>query len=112
MRIIFDAMGGDNAPDETLKGARLARDEYGVEITLVGDEPLLTERAAALSVDLAGLEDVYKRQALRRAAASLHQGHRRPAGKAGAPQDPLLLLPAKGAGAGVGEGRRPPQKNS
>lgn len=56
MRIIFDAMGGDNAPDETLKGARLARDEYGVEITLVGDKPLLTERAAALSVDLAGLD--------------------------------------------------------
>ena len=55
MRIIFDAMGGDNAPDEALRGARLARDEYGVDITLVGDEPLLRQRAAALGLDLAGL---------------------------------------------------------
>ena len=36
MRIILDAMGGDNAPGELVRGALLALREYQVEITLVG----------------------------------------------------------------------------
>ena len=36
MRIIVDAMGGDNAPLAPVKGALDAAKEYGVEITLVG----------------------------------------------------------------------------
>ena len=36
MRIIIDAMGGDKAPDEIVKGALRARKELGVELTLVG----------------------------------------------------------------------------
>jgi len=36
MTIIVDAMGGDNAPEEIVKGAVRARRELGVEITLVG----------------------------------------------------------------------------
>ena len=36
MRIIVDAMGGDKAPQEIVKGAVRARRELGVEITLVG----------------------------------------------------------------------------
>ena len=36
MRIAVDAMGGDYAPDEVVKGASLAADEYGLDITLVG----------------------------------------------------------------------------
>ena len=36
MRIIIDAMGGDNAPGEIIKGAVLAKKELGVEIVLVG----------------------------------------------------------------------------
>ncbi len=36
MRIIVDAMGGDKAPQEIVKGAIRARKELGVEITLVG----------------------------------------------------------------------------
>lgn len=36
MKIIIDAMGGDNAPQEIVKGALKARDELGVEIVLVG----------------------------------------------------------------------------
>lgn len=36
MRIIVDAMGGDNAPDEIVKGAVAAASEYGVDIVLVG----------------------------------------------------------------------------
>ena len=38
MKIIVDAMGGDNAPGEIVKGALRARRELGVDITLVGRE--------------------------------------------------------------------------
>ncbi|MEN9239219.1 MAG: phosphate acyltransferase PlsX [Thermostichales cyanobacterium SZTDM-1c_bins_54] len=37
MRIAVDAMGGDYAPAEIVKGALLARDQTGVEILLVGE---------------------------------------------------------------------------
>lgn len=37
MRIVIDAMGGDNAPAALVKGALQARNEYGIDITLVGD---------------------------------------------------------------------------
>ena len=36
MRIIVDAMGGDNAPEAIVKGALMARDELGIELVLVG----------------------------------------------------------------------------
>jgi glycerol-3-phosphate acyltransferase PlsX len=36
MKIIIDAMGGDNAPDEIVKGALLAAEEYKIEIILTG----------------------------------------------------------------------------
>ena len=36
MRIIVDAMGGDKAPQEIVKGAVRAKKELGVDITLVG----------------------------------------------------------------------------
>lgn len=36
MKIIVDAMGGDNAPDEIVKGAIAACEEYGVEVILTG----------------------------------------------------------------------------
>ncbi len=38
MRIIIDAMGGDNAPGEIVKGAVAAANEFGVDISLVGRE--------------------------------------------------------------------------
>jgi glycerol-3-phosphate acyltransferase PlsX len=44
-RIALDAMGGDHAPDEIVKGAVLAADEYPtVEILLVGREEVLREK--------------------------------------------------------------------
>ena len=36
MRIIVDAMGGDNAPEAIVEGAVKAKDELGIELTLVG----------------------------------------------------------------------------
>ena len=38
MRVVIDAFGGDNAPLEILKGAALASNEFGCDITLTGDE--------------------------------------------------------------------------
>ena len=44
-RIALDAMGGDNAPDELVKGALAAVEEYpDVSITLVGREEVLREK--------------------------------------------------------------------
>ena len=42
MKIIVDAMGGDNAPLEIIKGSMLAVDEYGIdELVLLGDEAII-----------------------------------------------------------------------
>jgi len=38
MKIVIDVMGGDNAPEEIIKGAIMAVNEFGVDIILVGDE--------------------------------------------------------------------------
>ena len=38
MKIIIDAMGGDHAPDEIVKGAVMAAKEFGIEIILTGNE--------------------------------------------------------------------------
>ena len=38
MKIIIDAMGGDNAPREIVKGALRARKELGVDLLLVGKQ--------------------------------------------------------------------------
>ncbi|HSP34331.1 MAG TPA: phosphate acyltransferase PlsX [Thermoanaerobaculia bacterium] len=43
-RIAPDAMGGDHAPDEIVKGALLAAKEYPVEILLVGKEEVVSAK--------------------------------------------------------------------
>ena len=43
MRIIIDAMGGDNAPAEIVKGAGRAKRELGVDIVLTGFEEKVKE---------------------------------------------------------------------
>ena len=37
MKIIVDAFGGDNAPLEMIKGAKMAQQEYGVQVLLSGE---------------------------------------------------------------------------
>ena len=57
MKIIVDAMGGDNAPQEIVKGALRAKKELGVDITLVGQKEAILacldedERVSAEIVD-------------------------------------------------------------
>ena len=43
MRIIVDAMGGDNAPLEIVKGALAGQKHWGVDIVLTGDENAIRE---------------------------------------------------------------------
>ena len=54
MRIIVDAMGGDNAPNEIVAGAVSAAKRFAVEILLVGKEeviaPLIPEDAKGISI--------------------------------------------------------------
>lgn len=47
VRIALDAMGGDHAPEEIVKGAVLAAREYPVEILLVGQEEVVRKNLAA-----------------------------------------------------------------
>ena len=47
MRIIVDAFGGDNAPLEILKGAVAAKNEFGCDILLCGDEEQIRQRIDA-----------------------------------------------------------------
>ena len=43
MNIIVDAMGGDNAPLEIVKGALAGQKHWGVDIALTGDENAIRE---------------------------------------------------------------------
>src|SRR5437667_6953374 len=47
IRIAVDAMGGDHAPDEIVKGALLAAAEYPIEVILVGKEEVVRQTLAA-----------------------------------------------------------------
>ncbi|MDQ3929580.1 MAG: phosphate acyltransferase PlsX [Chloroflexota bacterium] len=51
MRIALDAMGGDHAPVETVKGAIEAAREYGIEIVLVGKPEAIKAELAKGSTD-------------------------------------------------------------
>ena len=43
MKILFDAMGGDNAPDANITGAVNAIEKINAEIFLIGNEKILNE---------------------------------------------------------------------
>ena len=60
MRIIVDAMGGDNAPQAIVKGALQAQKELGAEIVLVGREAHLRKcgRLADISPTILDLMDL------------------------------------------------------
>jgi len=44
MKILFDVMGGDNAPDANIKAAVKAVDEVSAEIVLIGKESIINEK--------------------------------------------------------------------
>lgn len=59
MRVIVDAYGGDYAPQEVLRGALQARDAYGTELVLVGNEEELRRLASEQGQSLEGVEIVH-----------------------------------------------------
>lgn len=56
MKIIVDAMGGDNAPDAIVKGCLLARDEYNVNIVLSGKEDIIKKCIESETKDFKNIE--------------------------------------------------------
>lgn len=55
IKVAMDAFGGDNAPDEVIKGAAKAVKAYGVEIVLCGEEKAVRERMKALGISDEGI---------------------------------------------------------
>ena len=56
MKIIIDAMGGDNAPLEIIKGTAMAIKEYGIKAVLVGDSKVIKKCAAENKIPLENCE--------------------------------------------------------
>ncbi|MCQ2417528.1 MAG: phosphate acyltransferase PlsX [Oscillospiraceae bacterium] len=56
MRIILDAMGGDNAPLAPLQGAARAVREFGIEIVLCGDEQKIRAAAEQNRIPMDGIQ--------------------------------------------------------
>lgn len=56
MKIMVDAMGGDNAPEMIVKGALLARDEFDVSIVLSGKEDIIKKYIEAETKDYRNIE--------------------------------------------------------
>jgi glycerol-3-phosphate acyltransferase PlsX len=51
MKIIVDAFGGDNAPNEVIKGAKDAIEAFGVSIALSGDGEKIKKACGELQID-------------------------------------------------------------
>lgn len=59
MKIVIDAMGGDNAPKSTIEGAVLAINEYGVDIVLTGDKDIIQKELESKVYDKSKLEIIH-----------------------------------------------------
>ncbi|MBQ7377173.1 MAG: phosphate--acyl-ACP acyltransferase, partial [Clostridia bacterium] len=59
MKVIIDAMSGDNAPHEIIKGAVWAKEEFSHGIILVGDEEVIRQSARDQGLSLDGIEIVH-----------------------------------------------------
>lgn len=61
MRIGIDIMGGDYAPDTTVRGSILAQSELpdSVEIVMLGDEKIIRDHADKNELDISGFELVH-----------------------------------------------------
>lgn len=62
VRIALDAMGGDHAPAEVVKGAILAAAEFAVDIILVGQEDVVRRELAAAGATPRNIEIVDARE--------------------------------------------------
>jgi len=84
MRVVLDAMGGDNAPHVPVMGAVQAVREFGISVLLTGDEELLKKELAKFSYPSEKIEivpasdavpmDEQPSRALKRRGSSIHVG--------------------------------------
>ncbi len=56
MKIAVDAFGGDNAPLEIIKGAKMAYAEYKIDVILVGDEKIIEKVCKENNIGLEGIK--------------------------------------------------------
>jgi len=60
MKILIDAMSGDNAPLEILKGVELAANEFkDTELVLVGDENIISDIAVKNEINIEGIKIIH-----------------------------------------------------
>lgn len=59
MDIVIDAMGGDNAPEEIVKGAALASQKYKSKLILVGDKPRIEQYLKTNNADMSIIDIVH-----------------------------------------------------
>lgn len=59
MRIIIDAMGGDNAPQEIVKGVSIASNKYDHNYVLVGNKPIIEDILKENGADTSKIEIVH-----------------------------------------------------
>lgn len=64
MDIIIDAMGGDNAPGEIVRGAALAAERYKVKLTLVGNKPVIEGHLREVGAATRGIEIVHTEEVI------------------------------------------------
>ena len=70
MKILLDAMGGDNAPDATIKGAIRAVNEVEAEIVLIGKEEVINQRVKEL-YGKGKISDINSRLSIRNATETI-----------------------------------------
>ncbi len=93
--ILLDAMGGDHAPETTVRAAALLSLEANVDLVVVGDEPAVSSR-------LAELEHNPERIAVHHASQVVAMGDN-PAAALERKPDSSLAVAARLLGEGVGE---------
>jgi glycerol-3-phosphate acyltransferase PlsX len=59
MKIVIDGFGGDNSPDEVLKGAAMAVEGLGIDVAVTGEVDVLEKRMSELGVSAKGIELVH-----------------------------------------------------
>ncbi|WP_202711294.1 phosphate acyltransferase PlsX [Sporosalibacterium faouarense] len=64
MRIAVDAMGGDHAPEVTVKGSIDAVKEYGINVVLVGNKNLIEKELKKYDYDRNNIEIVHTEEAI------------------------------------------------
>lgn len=77
MRVIIDAMGGDHAPDEIVKGACSAAGKYNADITLVGKEDEILRCAERYGIDISDFEIIHTDETISMEDAPLTAVHKK-----------------------------------